>query len=208
MGRESELDAWLRRYKNCLAKGKIGAICMNCNPMTNGHLYLIETAAHSVDFLYIFILEEDKSAFRFEDRIQLVRDAVAHLPNVNVIPSGKFIISTSTMPGYFDKKNLQETVVDSSYDLTLFAEYIAPELGISVRFAGEEPIDKFTAQYNYNMRKMFPLFGIEFVEIPRKMSGNEVISASKVRKLMGQNRWKEIRSIVPENVYRFLQGAE
>lgn len=199
------MEEWTSRYKNRLATGKIGAICMNCNPMTNEHLYLIETAAHSVDFLYVFILEEDKSIFRFKDRIQLVRDAVSYLPNADVVPSGKFIISTSTLPGYFDKKNMQESVVDASYDLTLFAECIAPELGITVRFAGEEPLDKFTAQYNYNMHKCFPLYGITFAEIPRKMQDDEVISASRVRELMRQGCWEDIKRIVPENVYHFLQ---
>lgn len=54
-------------------KQKIGSIVMNCNPFTLGHRYLIETAAARCDKLYIFVVEEDKSVFPFEDRIQLVR---------------------------------------------------------------------------------------------------------------------------------------
>ncbi len=184
--------------------GRIGAVCMNCNPMTNGHLYLIETVAARVDFLYVFILEEDKSVFRFQDRIRLVKEATSHLENISVVPGGKFIISMETMPGYFEKANLQNIILNASNDLTVFAKYIAPNMGISIRFAGSEPCDCFTAQYNYNMSRILPLYGIEFVEISRKEISGEVVSASKVRKLLGENNLDKIRNIVPENVYQFL----
>ena len=42
---------------------RIGSIVMNCNPFTLGHQYLIETAIKSCDYLYIFVVEEDKSIF-------------------------------------------------------------------------------------------------------------------------------------------------
>lgn len=199
-----ELCQWIKKYRNDTVHGRIGAVCMNCNPMTNGHLYLIETVAARVDFLYVFILEEDKSVFRFQDRIRLVKEATSHLENISVVPGGKFIISMETMPGYFEKANLQNIILNASNDLTVFAKYIAPNMGISIRFAGSEPCDCFTAQYNYNMSRILPLYGIEFVEISRKEISGEVVSASKVRKLLGENNLDKIRNIVPENVYQFL----
>ena len=42
------------------AGGVVGAAVVNCNPFTNGHLYLIEQASAQCDTLHIFVLSEDK----------------------------------------------------------------------------------------------------------------------------------------------------
>jgi len=69
-------------------------------------------------------------------------------------------------------------------DVLLFAQEIAPCLHIKKRFAGEEPFDAVTRQYNESMEKILPEHGIEFVEIPRAGIDGEVISASRVRALL------------------------
>ena len=130
------------------ANKTVGAIVMNCNPFTLGHRYLIEYASKKVDFLYIFVVEEDKSFFPFKYRINLVRQGTADIKNVYVTRSGKMMISSITFPGYFVKDNPDATAVDSSTDVEIFARYIAPAFNISIRFAGEEPFDIVTKNYN------------------------------------------------------------
>jgi [citrate (pro-3S)-lyase] ligase len=184
--------------------GKIGSIVMNCNPFTLGHRYLVEQAACCVRHLYIFAVEEDKSIFPFEDRIKLIKAGTSDLPNVTVLPSGKFIISSLTFSDYFNKSELQYRPIDPSMDVSLFGKEIAPVLNITVRFAGEEPLDKVTKQYNDTMKRILPEYGIEFVEIPRKKYGNQVISASRVRKLLEDKNFNEIKNIVPETTLEYL----
>ena len=150
---------------------KIGSIVMNCNPFTMGHRYLIEQSAKKVSRLYIFVVEEDQSYFPFVDRLNLVKQGTKDLDNVVVIPSGKFIISSLTFTDYFGKSELQEQEIDPSMDIELFAKYIAPKLNINIRFAGEEPLDKVTQQYNDTMQRILPQHGITFEVIPRKKSG-------------------------------------
>lgn len=183
---------------------KIGSIVMNCNPFTLGHQYLVEYAAAQVDYLYIFVVEEDKSYFKFEDRIELVKSGTSHLKNVKVLPSGQFIISALTFSEYFDKANLEGTTIDTSLDVETFGRQIAPCLDISVRFVGEEPLDPITAQYNQSMKEILPKYGIELREIPRKCLGG-VISASRVRKCLKENNWDEIKRLVPKTTYLFLE---
>lgn len=183
---------------------KIGAIVMNCNPFTLGHQYLIEYAAQNVDYLYIFVVEEDKSFFKFEDRIFLVREGTKHLSNVKVLPSGQFIISSNTFSEYFDKANLQGTKVDTSLDVEIFATQIAPTLDISIRFVGEEPLDPVTNQYNLSMKQILPKYGLELKEIPRKEMDGGVISASRVRKCLEEKLWDDIKRMVPATTYNFL----
>ena len=197
----------LEEYKSKLREKRlsVGAIVMNCNPFTLGHQYLIEYAAARTDALYIFVVQEDKSFFKFQDRIELVRQGTAHIKNIKVIPSGKFIISSLTFSEYFDKANLDGTTVDTSQDVEIFAAQIAPELGINIRFVGEEPLDPVTRQYNQTMREILPKYGIEFCEIPRKSGSGDIISASRVRKAIKENDWDLIRQITPDTTYDFLK---
>ena len=199
-----ELEAYKQQLRT--KKVPIGAIVMNCNPFTLGHRYLIKHAAAQVVKLYIFVVEEDKSEFPFADRIKLVKRGVEDLPNVEVLPSGKFIISQTTFSGYFSKAELQDVAVDSSEDVEIFGREIAPTLGITIRFAGEEPLDNVTRQYNETMKKILPRYGVEFREIPRKNRGGEVISASRVRKALKEGDFDTIKNLVPETTLKYLRG--
>ena len=202
----NQLHNWLDKLKR--ERRRIGTIVMNCNPFTNGHRHLIEYAAKESDWLYIFVVEEDKSIFRFKDRFELVKQGTKDINNVTVLPSGSFIISQLTFPEYSQKSSMQDTKIDPSLDVNLFAKYIAPVLGINMRFAGEEPLDKITYQYNECMKQILPKYGIEFREIPRKELGGTVISASRVRKLLKENNFEDIRAIVPETTFNYLKSLK
>lgn len=184
---------------------KTGAVVMNCNPFTSGHRYLIEYAAAKVDLLYVFVVEEDKSEYAFEDRIELVKRGTEHISNVAVVPSGNWVLSYNTMPIYFEKSIRREEKADAELDLQIFARYIAPQLNISVRFVGEEPIDKITKQYNEQMQEILCQFGIEVEEIPRKRCDGNVISASAVRKYVQEENWEMVQRYVPETTYQYLK---
>lgn len=201
------LSIWLESVKKYRGEcgQRTGAIVMNCNPFSLGHRYLIEKSCKLVDKLLVFVVEEDKSFFKFKDRIEMVRLGTDDLSNVTVIPSGKFIISAQTMPGYFIKDDNPDVVFEATKDLNVFTEIIAKELNIKVRFAGEEPIDSFTRQYNLAMARQLPKCGIEFIEIPRKKYKGEVISASRIRGLMGQKKYNQIRGLVMPQVYEYLE---
>lgn len=202
-----QLEEWLEksvRYK-VYSVGKIGAIVMNCNPFTLGHRYLIECAKEKVDILYIFVVEENKSFFKFHDRIAMVKLGVKDIDNVVVIPSGKYIISSKTLPGYFFKEEYAEGEFDATQDLCFFARDIANKFDIQIRFAGEEPNDAFTRRYNEMMARILPKYGMDFVEIPRKKLGGEVISASRVRKYIKDKSYEKVRELVLPEVYDYLE---
>ena len=210
--KKEENYAGLEKYKQFIAsqaiyeRPKIGSIVMNCNPFTLGHQYLIEYAANMMDYLYVFVVEENKSFFEFEDRIELVKQGTQHLKNVQVLPSGEFIISSNTFSEYFEKANLKGTTIDPSYDVELFASQIAPVLGITYRFGGEEPLDPITKQYNDTMKDLLPKYGMSFIEIPRKEDeGEGIISASLVRKMLSENNWEVIEKIVPATTLDYLE---
>lgn len=191
-------------YFDPKAYDTIGSIVMNCNPFTNGHRYLIEEALRAVDFLIIFVVEEDQSIFTFDERFSLVSAGVADLQNVMVVPSGQHILSQRTFPEYFIKVEDEDLVQNVEYDITLFAEQIAPRLNITHRFVGEEPQDRVTDAYNQAMKRMLPGRGINVVEIPRKENENGVISASRVRKCLDENNLVELEKLVPKSTLDIL----
>ena len=221
---------WLARYLKRLPKGDLdahfddfaakvlhglpplgggetaGAIVMNCNPFTNGHRLLVERAAREVNRLFILVVEEDRSFFRFKDRLEMVKSGVANLKNVVVAPSGRFVISSLTFPEYFMKDYVKEKDFDVSSDVRTFAEQIAPRLGVTVRFAGEEPFDPVTANYNKCMAELLPKYGITFREIPR-FSGTDgrPISATEVRRLLAAGDWKALAATVPATTLTILR---
>lgn len=183
--------------------GSIGSIVMNCNPFTKGHRFLIETAAKQCDRIIIFVVEEDKSEFPFQARIEMVKRGVSHLNNVLVVPSGDFIISNSTFAQYFEKSNAVE-VRSMDYDIRIFGEVVSDLIGIKYRFVGEEPYDIVTKKYNETMQRILPQYGIEVIEIPRLQESNEVISASKVRKLLSQNKREELEKYLPASTIEYM----
>lgn len=194
-----------------LREGKrVGCLVMNCNPFTLGHRHVIEYASSRVDYLIVFVVEEDRSLFPFEDRIRLVRQGVSDLGNVHVHRSGSLIISTTTFPGYFVKSDPGKADVDPTLDVEMFAKWIAPQLGISVRFAGEEPFDFVTRGYNEKMSEVLPLHGISFVEIPRKTvllpdGSRMAISASSVRKELELGDYDALARLVPGTTLAYLR---
>jgi [citrate (pro-3S)-lyase] ligase len=205
-----QLEKYLKNLKKAYdinKKETVGSIVMNCNPFTLGHKYLIKYASSQVDKLFIFILEEDKSYFKFKERIFLVKEGVKNLTNVIVVKSGKFIISNHTFPEYFQKDDLKSLTIDASYDLDIFCNHIAPILNITQRFAGDEPKCPITNQYNNQMQQILPTYGIKFTKIKRKEFNGEVISASRVRELLkSKDKTKHyiLKNILPESTYQFL----
>lgn len=184
----------------------VGSIAVNCNPITNGHMHLIDYASKKVDKLFIFVIEEDLSFFKFKDRLQLVHDSSRHLENVTVLPGGKFICTELTYPDYFDKDAKSEVVADASMEAWFFCEFIAKKLNISKIFLGDEPTCKVTKQYNQKMQELLPEYNIEVDIIERISTGGRVISASTVRKLLEERDFDSIKPLVPTPTYEFLMA--
>ena len=184
----------------------IGAVVMNCNPFTKGHRALLEYASEKCDLLYVFIVEEDCSMFSVFDRIEMVRKGTLDLTNLRVALSGPYMISNTTFPSYFFKEEENVSDLQCKIDLSLFAQRLAPNLGISIRFAGDEPFDPVTRKYNDVMRKKLPEYGINYCEIPRLRSKGEAISASRVRALIKEKGLcSEVLALIPESTAQFLR---
>lgn len=189
-------------------EGVQGAIVMNANPFTNGHLSLIQRAKAMCSTLHVLIVREERSAFTFAVRKRLVEAGTAHIPGVIVHDGGPYVISGATFPSYFLKEDSDRTSVYARLDISIFGRWIAPALGISRRFAGEEPLDPATNRYNDAMLQLLPGYGVEPIIMKREEHGGEVISASRLRKLAAKVDWDALAPLCPPTTLEFLRSDE
>lgn len=194
----------LKKQYSLMENKKRGSIVMNCNPLTLGHLYLIEEAAKQCEELLIFIVEENKSLFPFEDRYELVKRGTEHITNVKVIKGGEYIISSATFPSYFLREKSDVLTAYTSLDVTIFGEYFVSGLNIKSRYVGEELYCEVTNAYNNSLKAILPKYGVEVVEIKRKEQDSIPISASRVREYIRENSMEKVLNLVPKVTYDFL----
>ena len=185
--------------------GKRAALVINGNPFTKGHRALIEKAAAECSGVIVFVVSEDRSLFPFADRLRLIREGVADLPNVVVAEGGKYIISAATFPTYFTREQ-DHVKAQTRLDITLFAKQIAPRLGITDRYVGEEPYCEVTAEYNEAMRELLPAAGIAMHVVPRFAAGGGIISASTVRDAIRENNRPLLETLLPPVTLEYLQS--
>lgn len=184
----------------------IGAIVANCNPFTRGHRYLIETAASECAWLHLFVLSENKGMFTPVERLQMVKAGCRDLKNVLVHPTGPYMVSSATFPSYFIKDKARVDDIHCELDICLFGEKIAPALNISRRYVGTEPNCAVTAQYNAQMKRLLPEYGIELIEIERRTAQGAAISASRVRALIEEGRFDQLSALLPESSIEIIQS--
>lgn len=203
--RRDGFPGYLKRLEKGRTEGLSAALVMNANPFTLGHQYLVETAAAACDTLHLFVLSEDASLVPFAVRKKLVKEGVAHIPNVVLHDSGPYIISNATFPSYFLKD--ETAVIDghARLDLAVFTR-IARALNVTVRYVGEEPTSQVTGMYNDIMAKALPGAGIECRIIPRKEAGGKAISASTVRQAIQQGDWEALRALVPQTTLDYFMS--
>lgn len=200
------IDTFLKTLPGVEHTGTVGAAVMNCNPFTRGHRYLIETAAKECDHVYVFVLSEDKSQFSAADRMEMVKLGTGDLPNVTVLPTGPYLISSATFPTYFLKEREKAEQVHCLLDIEIFCRYFAPKFGITRRYVGTEPLSPMTAQYNDALRTYLPSKGIDLIELPRLTQSDTPVSASAVRSHLQNGEHEPVRQLLPETTYEYLKA--
>jgi [citrate (pro-3S)-lyase] ligase len=186
-------------------EGSVACIVLNCNPITNGHLYLIETAAKENDHLILFLVETDLSLFPFQIRFKLVKEACKHLSNVYLCPSTNYIISRATFPSYFKKEINNLSQAHMNLDAQIFKTHFMPIFNIKTRYVGSEPNDETTNLYNQTLKETL---GPKLKIIKRLEINQQIISASYVRKLMNNRDFDTIEKLVPKSTLSFLKTKE
>ncbi len=197
------------RYLQSLpgGKGMQGAVVLNANPFTLGHLHLVEKAASECDTLHLFTVSEDCSLVPFAVRERLIRQGTKHIGNIVYHRTGSYLISSASFPSYFLREDEEISRVQAELDAEIFLK-IAGRLSITGRFVGEEPVSVVTGIYNRVMAERLPARGVRFVVIPRLAEGGRAISASTVRAHLKNGEIGRLQRMVPPCTYEFFLSEE
>ena len=175
-----------------------GVIVMNANPFTLGHQYLVEQASPVV----VIPVKEDVSRFPYVERLAMIRAGVGEW--ADVVEGSDYQISAATFPTYFLKDLSDAAETQMRLDIDLFGRHIAPALGARVRFVGSEPADPLTARYNALMKELLPAYGVDVVEIPRLTDAEGPVTATHVRALLDEGRFKAASALTPASTWPYL----
>ena len=184
-----------------LSDNKKAAVIINANPMTLGHLYLIETASKENKEVLVFVVSEDLSSFPFLDRFEIIKSATSYLKNVTVLPTLSYLVSKITFPKYFLKEDQLIKDEQTLIDVLVYKQYYEKIFNINIRYLGEEPFSFNTNKYNQVLKTYL---GSHVKIIKRKKIGEKIVSASLVRKLLKENNTEEIKKYVPLATYEYL----
>jgi len=180
-------------------------VVVNGNPMTKGHFHLIKEAASHHQAVIVFVVEEDRSFFPFNVRYNIIKKACEAIPNVQVVPSDRYLVSYASFPKYFLK---HEAIIKQEHaliDVLIFKQYYMPVFNISDRYVGEEPLSPMTHVYNETMRTHL---NNHFHIINRLNYEETPISASTVRKLLKTEPLSKVKPYVVTPTYTFLKSEE
>ena len=171
----------------------VASLVMNCNPITEGHLGLIELASKNHQYVIIFLLEEDLSYFSYKERMTLVYLSTMHLSNVIVVPSSSYIVSSLTFPNYFLKNETLKNIEWATTDALIFKNYFMKYLNIKYRYVGTES-SKIMIDYNNALKEILE---DKLIEVKRFENDEQVISASLVRKYIEEGNIDKALELVP-----------
>jgi len=190
---------------------RIGCVVLNANPFTFGHLYLVRQALEQCDWLHVFVVAEDASAIRYADRLDMVRVGLAGLGRLTVHPGSRYMISKATFPYYFLKDSCVVEACSTAMDLLMFRKYIAPALGVTHRFIGNEPYCPVTRKYNKDMFDWLESANadgpaIQVIEMPRFEVNGRAVSASEVRRLLAREDFETMAALAPATTIECLRS--
>ena len=108
-----------------ISDNKKSCVIINANPMTLGHMYLIETASIESEEVLVFVVSEDLSSFPFCDRFEIIKEACSQFDNVIVLPTLSYLVSKITFPKYFLKEDQLIQDEQTLVDVMIYKEYYA-----------------------------------------------------------------------------------
>jgi [citrate (pro-3S)-lyase] ligase len=184
-----------------LSDNKKACVIINANPMTKGHLYLVEKASKENEEVLVFVVSENLSSFPFEDRFNIIKEATKDLENVTVLPTLNYLVSRVTFPRYFLKDETLISDEQTLVDVLVYKQYYTKIFNIKKRYVGTEPLSPTTNKYNKVMKDYL---GTHLNIVDRIFEDKDVVSASLVRKLIRDNKISEIEKFVPKATFDYL----
>ena len=151
------------------------------DPLTNGHLWMIEKGLEMFDHLYVAIGSNPSKSYTFDvqDRLKLLQDSI---PSCERLTISKF-----------------ENLYLVNYAKSVNAQYILR----GIRSSNDYEYERVMRHINADMA---PSITTTFLMPPRDIAE---LSSSMIKSLIGPVGWEDsVRRYVPPPVFTALQGIE
>lgn len=111
---------------------RIGVCSGSFDPVTNGHLNIFERAAKMFDTLIIavFCNPNKKPLFTMEERVEMLREATAHIPNIRIDAFSGLLADYMREQGATTIVRGLRTATDFEYEIQrdLFMQHTASDI--------------------------------------------------------------------------------
>lgn len=119
------------------------AVCSGSfDPVTNGHIDIFERASKMFDELMVVVFRNvrKQSFFPVEKRIELIREATKHIPNIKVMAFSGLIVDFMHENGVTVNVRGLRSVTDFEYEMeqAQMLKHLAPELETAFILTGQE----------------------------------------------------------------------
>lgn len=100
------------------------------DPITNGHMDIVQRTAAIFDELVVAVAQSRSTLFSTDERVELVRRATPHLPNVRVVSYSGLTVQAARDQGATVLVRGLRAITDFSveFDMALMNKKMAPEI--------------------------------------------------------------------------------
>lgn len=203
--RIAHMRGWEDRLELADREGS-SALVMNLNPMTLGHLELIKETAANSPLTEVFLLDEDASFFRPDERKAIFHEATAEIQGLILHGTDDYLISRASFPAYFLRDLNEAAEQQAELDARIFLS-IAKELGIRTRVLGDEPYLALGRRYNQILYEVLTTHGLR-VLVKKRYTDPEGLpySASRVREALRVGDFEAARRMTPPAAHPYLSA--
>ncbi len=177
--RESQINAYFKsidRFQSVKTGETIGAVIMECNPITLYHENLVGYARGQVDYLYIFIYTKEGKYHTYEEETDNINYFIKKWDNIKVNPFIKLRGTNIVMPdflpikisSYLERQLKKEREFDMQRDIEIFVQYVVNKLNISVVFAGQDSAEEHDNTIWEGAERTLEDNGVILKEIPKR----------------------------------------
>ena len=186
MARADELEQRIRAVLPDVKPGEtIATTVMSCNPFTNGHHWLCETAMRLVDHLVLHVIQDGLTDLTFtpEVAVEMAKLGTQDLPNVHIVDTAGIMPLAVFWPAYVYRNVASDMPLGA--DTRRFVRLLCNawvRCGVMYYICGDERADIVTAQNTDAADVACRRTGIRQIVLPRrKFVGNGITRASDVR---------------------------
>ncbi len=172
MARADELEHRIHAVLPEVKPGEtVGTTVMSCNPFTNGHRWLCETAAHLVDHLVLHVMQDGLADLTFtpDVAVEMARLGTQDLPNVHVVDTAGVVPIRVFWPAYIYRNVASDMPL--GVDTRRFTRFMVnawARCGVMYYICGDERTDAVSAQNMDIAEVSCRHVGIRTIALPRR----------------------------------------